>query len=309
MGCQLILAGEPADNWYNRYFMIRQMHIYFGLILFLLATGVVFADRTKIYPSLHSLKMEVESWKEKKPSTQIKKQIRLHQSFLMEDETCRIEPASHISSVTYFRFSCQSDSEPLLIQFRSNQKRKMEVGKFQLRAIHHIGKKQYLEIETGLVVGETKTQARLNTDDTELDYPSKKQIPVVTENKTTTNSYKPIQNPNLFYFKSISQNPKRRKEVPSNIEVFFDSSCPLEFIEKDQSFYWDQTVSFVFRITCIRDSAYSLIRVPSTASGDLVSSNTIWKDPKPGDHVLGTAVLKKITETQTFWEKIVLYYE
>lgn len=305
----MILLGEPADNLYNRYFMIRQMHIYFGLILFLLATGVVFADRTKIYPSLHSLKNEVESWKEKKPSAQIKKQIRTHQNFLMEDETCHIEPASHISSVTYFRFSCQTGSEPLLIQFRSNQKRKIEVGKFQLRAIHQIGKKQYLEIETGLVLRETKTQSRLNVDDTELDYPSKKQVPSVLENKPTSNSYKPIQNPNLFYFKSISQNPKRRKEVPSDIEVFFDTSCPLEFIEKDQSFYWDQTVSFVFRITCIRDSAYSLIRVPSTATGDLISSNTIWKDPKPGDRVLGTAVLKKITETQTFWEKIVLYYE
>lgn len=289
--------------------MIRQLHIYFGLILFFLATEVVFADRTKTYLSLQSLKMEVESWKEKKPSSQIKKQIRSHQRFLMDDGTCQIVPASRISSVTYFRFSCQTDSEPLLIQFQSNQKRKLEVGKFQLRAIHHIGKKQYLEIETGLVVGEAKTLARLNTDDTELDYPPKKEIPVVTENKQTINSYKPIQNPNLFYFKSISQNPKRRKEVPSNIEVFFDSSCPLEFIEKDESFYWDQTVSYVFRITCIRDSVYSLIRVPSTSSGDLVTSNTIWKDPKPGDRVLGNAVLKKITETQTFWEKIVLYYE
>ncbi|PJZ84505.1 LIC11113 family protein [Leptospira harrisiae] len=277
--------------------------------MFFLATEVVFADRTKTYLSLQSLKMEVESWKEKKPSSQIKKQIRSHQRFLMDDGTCQIVPASRISSVTYFRFSCQTDSEPLLIQFQSNQKRKLEVGKFQLRAIHHIGKKQYLEIETGLVVGEAKTLARLNTDDTELDYPPKKEIPVVTENKQTINSYKPIQNPNLFYFKSISQNPKRRKEVPSNIEVFFDSSCPLEFIEKDESFYWDQTVSYVFRITCIRDSVYSLIRVPSTSSGDLVTSNTIWKDPKPGDRVLGNAVLKKITETQTFWEKIVLYYE
>lgn len=305
----MILLGRPADNHCNRYFMIRQLHIYFGLILFFFATEVVFADRTKTYLSLQSLKTEVESWKEKKPSSQIKKQIRSHQRFLMDDGTCQIVPASRISSVTYFRFSCQTDSEPRLIQFQSNQKRKIEVGKFQLRAIHHIGKKQYLEIETGLVAGETKTQARLNTDDTELDYPPKKEIPVVTENKQTINSYKPIQNPNLFYFKSISQNPKRRKEVPSNIEVFFDSSCPLEFIEKDQSFYWDQTVSYVFRITCIRDSVYSLIRVPSTSSGDLVTSNTIWKDPKPGDRVLGNAVLKKITETQTFWEKIVLYYE
>ncbi|WP_244310375.1 LIC11113 family protein [Leptospira noumeaensis] len=263
-------------------------------------------------PSLQLLKEEVSAWKERKPSTEIKKLIRNHRSFPMDDGSCRVEPASRISSVTYFRFSCQNESDPMLIRFQSNQKSHLKPDTFQLRAVHRIGKKQYLEIETGLVTSESKSSSvslKLNTDDTELDFPSKKQIPVVAEGKQKISSYKPIQNPNLFYFKSISENPKRRKEVPSNIEVFFDSSCPLEFIEKDESFYWDQTVSYVFRITCIRDSVYSLIRVPSTISGELVSSNTIWKDPKPGDRVLGNAVLKKITETQTFWEKIVLYYE
>ncbi|TGL39227.1 hypothetical protein EHQ49_11900 [Leptospira perdikensis] len=279
------------------------------MILFLFATGFVFAERTNINPSLQSLKEEVSAWKERKPSRTIKKQIHSRQSFPMDDGNCHLEPASRISSVTYFRFSCQNEPEPMLIRFQSNQKGNLDPNTFRLRAVHRIGKKQYLEIETGLVAGEIKTPPKLNTDDTELDYPSKKQTPVVVEGKKTISTYKPIQNPNLFYFKSITQNPRRRKDVPSNIEVFFDSSCPLEYLEKDESFYWDQTVSYVFRITCIRDSAYSLIRVPSSGSGDLLSSNTIWKDPKPGDRVLGNAVLKKITETQTFWEKIVLYYE
>ncbi|MCW7491284.1 hypothetical protein ND861_01315 [Leptospira sp. 2 VSF19] len=289
--------------------MIKQLYIYFGLILLFFVSEVSFADRTKTNLTLQSLAEEVSAWKKRKPSQEIRKQIQMKQSFFMDDGDCRLEPASRISSVTYFRFSCQKVEDPMLIQFQSNQKKKLDPGTFRLRAVHRIGNKQYLEIETGLIPGQTKFQARLNTDDTDLDYPSKKQIPAVIEGKQSIPSYKPIQNPNLFYFKSISQNPKRRKEVPSNIEVFFDSSCPLEYIEKDESFYWDQTVSFVFRITCIRDSAYSLIRVPSSASGDLITSNTIWKDPKPGDRVLGSAVLKKITETQTFWEKIVLYYE
>ncbi|WP_051122367.1 LIC11113 family protein [Leptospira wolbachii] len=289
--------------------MIRQLYIYFALILLLFVSGVAFADRTKANLTLQSLADEVNIWKERNPSKVIRKQIQSKQSFPMDDGNCHLEPASRISSVTYFRFSCQKDPEPMLIQFQSHQKRKLDSGKFRLRAVHRIGKKQYLEIETGLVMNESKVVSKTNTDDTDLDYPSKKQVPVVIEGKQPFSSYKPIQNPNLFYFKSVTENPRRRKEVPSSIEVFFDSSCPLEYIEKDESFYWDQTVSYVFRITCIRDSAYSLIRVPSNSSGDLVSSNTIWKDPKPGDRVLGNAILKKITETQTFWEKIVLYYE
>ncbi|XDD53978.1 hypothetical protein AB3N62_16110 [Leptospira sp. WS4.C2] len=289
--------------------MIRQLYIYFALILFLFLSGLVFADRTTTNLSLHTLAAEMEAWKERKPSKMIRKQIQNNQSLPMDDGSCHLEPASRISSVTYFRFSCQKDSDPMLIQFQSHQKRKLDPGMFRLRAVHRIGKKQYLEIETGLGMTETKLVSKMSMDDTDLDYPTKKQSPTLSEGRTLTKTYKPIQNPNLFYFKSITENPRRRKEVPSNIEVFFDSSCPLEFIEKDESFYWDQTVSYVFRITCIRDSAYSLIRVPSSASGDLVSSNTIWKNPKPGDRVLGNAVLKKITETQTFWEKIVLYYE
>lgn len=83
----------------------------------------------------------------------------------------------------------------------------------------------------------------------------------------------------------------------------------MEFVEKDQSFYWDQTVSYVFRITCVKDSVYRLMRVPSTNVGELMVSNTIWKNPVPGDRVLGKALLKKISETQIIWEKVILYYE
>lgn len=289
--------------------MIRQLYIHFALILFLFLSGHVFADRTKTNLSLQTLATEMEAWKERKPSPLIRKQIQSNRSFPIDDGNCHLEPASRISSVTYFRFSCQRDSEPMLIQFQSHQKKKLDSEKFRLRAVHRIGKKQYLEIETGIGMAETKPVSKVSTDDTDLDYPIKKPTTVVPEGRSVVKTYKPIQNPNLFYFKSITENPRRRKEIPGNIEVFFDSSCPLEFIEKDESFYWDQTVSFVFRITCIRDSAYSLIRVPSSPSGDLVASNTIWKNPKPGDRVLGNAVLKKITETQTFWEKIVIYYE
>ena len=282
-----------------------------GVILYIFSLAHLFADKIPLDQSLLSLKEEIGKWKEGKLPSELQQKIRKKSLYPLEDGNCRLELASKLSSVTYYRLSCQESEEPSFIEFLSQKKNKIGQGEFRLKAVQRIGKKQFLEIETGLHFSNThmRYEPKNNLDDTELDYPQKKQKRSGDEKYVRPTSYKPIQNPNLFYFQSIAQNPKRRKEVPSDLEVFFDTSCPLEYLEKDQSFYWDQTVSYVFRITCVKDSVYRLIRVPASASGELMVSNTIWRDPKVGERVLGKALLKKISETQIIWEKVILYYE
>ncbi|TGL23851.1 hypothetical protein EHQ46_01610 [Leptospira yanagawae] len=278
-------------------------------ILFSLAN--LFADKIPLDQSLSSLKDEVSQWKQGKISRGFQKKIRNSSRYVMSDGTCELELASKISTVTYYRLSCQETNEPSFIEFLSQNRNHLNQNEFRLKSVQRIGKKQYIEIQTGKLFSDSKEKIEIkqNTDDTDLDYPQKKEIQSGNQNRKSAIQTKPIQNPNLFYFQSIAENPKRRKEVPSNLEVFFDPSCPLEFVEKDQSFYWDQTVSYVFRITCVKDSVYRLMRVPSTNVGELMVSNTIWKNPVPGDRVLGKALLKKISETQIIWEKVILYYE
>ncbi|TGL08275.1 hypothetical protein EHQ43_04310 [Leptospira bouyouniensis] len=285
--------------------------LFSAVILILFSLANLFADKIPLDQSLLSLKDEIREWKHGKISSHFQQKIRKKSIYPIEDGNCKLELASKISSVTYYRLSCQESEEPSLIEFLSQKSKQIAKDKFRLRAVHRIGKKQYLEIQTGLSEAKTteSKEFKKNLDDTELDYPIKKEKSIGDERYQHQSKYKPIQNPNLFYFQSIAENPKRRKEVPSNLEVFFDTSCPLEYLEKDQSFYWDQTVSYVFRITCVKDSVYRLIRVPSVTSGELMVSNTIWRDPKPGERVLGKALLKKISETQIIWEKVILYYE
>ncbi|GBF43687.1 hypothetical protein LPTSP2_29900 [Leptospira ellinghausenii] len=285
--------------------------ISFSVILSLFSLANLSADKNPKVQSLQSLNDEIIQWKQGKISKIFQQKIRNRSVYHTNEENCQLELASKISSVTYYRLSCQGSEEPIFIEFLSQNRNNLPKDEFRLKSVQRIGKKQYLEIQTGLkyVGSNAYESAKTNFDDTDLDYPQKKVNQIRNEKSANITTYKPIQNPNLFYFQSIAENPKRRKEVPSNLEIFFDSSCPLEFVEKDQSFYWDQTVSYVFRITCVKDSVYRLIRAPSAPSGELMVSNTIWKDPKPGERVLGKALLKKISETQIIWEKVILYYE
>ncbi|TGM02297.1 LIC11113 family protein [Leptospira jelokensis] len=288
-----------------------QLSIISTVIFILFSLANLFADKIPLEQSLPSLKEDVSQWKQGKISREFQRKIRNGSRYLVNDGNCELELASKISTVTYYRLSCQETNEPSFIEFLSQKKNQINQNEFRLKSVQRIGKKQFIEIQTGNLFSNAKetNEVKQNTDDTDLDYPQKKENQTGFQNRKPSIQTKPIQNPNLFYFQSIAENPNRRKEVPSNLEVFFDPSCPLEFIEKDQSFYWDQTVSYVFRITCVKDSVYRLIRVPSTNSGELMVSNTIWKNPGPGERVLGKAVLKKISETQIIWEKVILYYE
>lgn len=313
---ELIPRGRESDTMDSRYSMNWHLYIIFVVILSFFSLANLSADKIPFDQSLLTLKEEMDQMKRGRISKSFQRKIRKSALYSTSDSNCNLILASKISSVTYYRLSCQESEEPNFIEFSSRKKNLLRQGEFRLKAVHRIGKKQYLEIQTGQIVLDSDSIAnwKQNTDDTELDFPQKKEQPLGIKpqsNDTRTNQtrYQPIQNPNLYYFQSIAENPKRRKEVPSNLDVFFDTSCPLEFLEKDQSFYWDQTISYVFRITCVKDSIYRLIRVPSTPSGELLVSNTIWKDPKPGERVLGKAFLKKISETQIVWEKVILYYE
>lgn len=189
-------------------------------ILFSLAN--LFADKIPLDQSLSSLKDEVSQWKQGKISRGFQKKIRNRSRYVMSDGTCELELASKISTVTYYRLSCQETNEPSFIEFLSQNRNHLNQNEFRLKSVQRIGKKQYIEIQTGKLFSDSKEKIEIkqNTDDTDLDYPQKKEIQSGNQNRKSAIQTKPIQNPNLFYFQSIAENPKRRKEVPSNLEVF-----------------------------------------------------------------------------------------
>ncbi|MDF3818503.1 hypothetical protein P3G55_01250 [Leptospira sp. 96542] len=285
--------------------MRRLPAIPFGSFLFLLTFTLLGADPSGSLSPLYVLQNEVIRSQSKSESSQFKKWIHSKKEFFIDDGKCQLLPDSKFQTVVYYRFTCGNSNQNLVLSFSAKRKNSIAKDKFRILGIHKIGKKKYLEIQTGSE-DNTNLSEQVSGSDTEFDLPGK-QGKIETSNQTI---YKPLENPNLYYFKTITTSPKERKEFTSNLEVFFDFSCPLEFLEKDESFYWDQTIFYVFRITCIRDSVYSLLRVPGSGKeGHLVVSNSIANLPKRGDKFYGKTTLRKMTEKQIYWENFTLYYE
>lgn len=262
------------------------------LIVYLLSNLSAFAEKGIGATPLEEINFELSQNSNGLISKKIRNWIRKKTVLSSEEESCKIFPKSEYETVLYFGLTCSKNQEPQLLSFYSQKKSNLAVGQFRIKEYHRIGKKKYLEIEVGNSFGSSLVG---NNPKPNLD---SSRIP-----------HKSVSNPNLYYIQTVANNPKRRNEVASNLEVFFDLSCPLEFIEKDESFYWDRTVVYVFRITCIKDTLYSLLRVPGNESGDLLVSNTNFQSIQKGDRFLAKATLRKITEKQMYWENYTLFYE
>lgn len=248
-------------------------------------------------------------------SKEIRTWIQKKKILPMMEDNCTIQQTSRYEKVTYFGIHCDGRNMVGLISFESSRKKDIPQDSFRLKKLHQIGKKKYFEIEVREVVGGKANSDDLSDSDLQFNNESnvktsptfKSELPKQTRMPSKLHSTN--LNSNLHYFKEIAKEPKRRKDTDSSVEVFFDSSCPLEFLEKDESFYWDRTVTYVFRISCVKDTPYSVLRVPSNDSGELIVSNVKYAAIQKGDRFLGKATLRKMTEKQMFWENYVLYYE
>lgn len=209
----------------------------------------------------------------------------------MNDENdCQLVKIDELSSVGYYGVRCNGLIREGLISFSTDSKsKKIPPGQFQIIGRERIGTKDYIRIS--------------------LNKSSLSNVHLSRTIKAKRNEYKQISNPNLAYFKAIAYDSNRRKESPSNIEIFFDPSCPLKFREVDQSFYWDNTISYVFEISCVKNTPYSVIKVPGNKQHQLVASNRGTTEIKIGDRFLAKIRLTKITDEQAYWDEFKIYYE
>ncbi|MCZ8342110.1 MAG: hypothetical protein O9301_03695 [Leptospira sp.] len=294
----------------NLFRMIVNLpHILLGFLIVFLGSG--------IQAKTHLLRIQDELLLSSKQiqSKEIRNWIQKKKVLTMVEENCKIQQTSSYEKVTYFGLYCDERKFVELISFESSRKKDIPKDSFRLKKLQQIGKKKYFEIEISEVFGDKPRLEAWN--DTDFQFGNELTVSSNQTNKHQApkhrkEQFKTTQSPlnsNLHYFKEIAKEPKRRKESDSSVEVFFDTSCPLEFLEKDESFYWDRTVTYVFRISCVKDTPYSILRVPSNDSGEVVVSNVRYGSIQKGERFLGKATLRKMTEKQMFWENYVLYYE
>ncbi len=269
-----------------------------------LKSGEVILNSPKINLSKLYESLGEENKKEKLPL--VKHSINKKHLFAKADENgCSLVLTQSFGTVKYFSVSCGGKPREGLIHFaHSSRKGQIPEGFFRLIGIHKIGTKNYIEISLGNTKFETASVSN-NKDDTEFQY-IRSPFTGKSEKKEI---YRELKNPNLIYFRTIAYDKNRRKEAPSNLEVFFDESCPIVFLEKDESFYWDKTISYVFQISCVKDTPYALARIPGNSEGRLVVSDQISRLPEKGERFYAKLRMRKITNEQAFWEESKLYYE
>jgi hypothetical protein len=222
-----------------------------------------------------------------------------------ESSGCSLEKTGSVESIHYYGVRCDGSLREGLIFFSKNSlNSKSAKGYFKILGTERIGKKNFIKIAMNLdnSISEIKPSY---TNDTDFNYDRK----VTKKNKVTKPYTIAPTNANLTYFRTIAFDKNRRQEAPSGLEIFFDHTCPLKFVEVDESFYWDNTISYIFEISCIKNTPYALVRVPGNKQNKLVASNHVAKTPEKGDSFLARLKLRKLTNEQAYWEDFKIYYE
>ncbi|GBF51572.1 hypothetical protein LPTSP4_31100 [Leptospira ryugenii] len=221
--------------------------------------------------------------------------------FPLEDAECSIKTKNDDGLVRYFTLQCGSNEVEGLINYASDQKKlKTKLSGFQLVAWEKIGNQKYLRIRVHGFESQVGSITKESKDIVPIALRQKKQ-----KEKDFTKDI----NENLQYFKSLAYNSKRRKEAVTDLEIFFDKTCPLVFKEVDQSFYWDKTIAYTFEISCVKDTSYSLVKIPGGRDGKLNVSNKAMPIPQKGETFYAMLRMRKITDEQAYWDDFKLYYE
>lgn len=118
----------------------------------------------------------------------------------------------------------------------------------------------------------------------------------------------PSQNlkPEMKLFREFTYHQLAEKSILGN-ELFFDSSCPLEFISVNNDFYWEQNIFFKFRITCIENSNYAIIQIPADKEGKLLVGKEKVFNLTPGELFFAKMTIHSIVNEKIKWENINVY--
>ncbi|MDZ4724545.1 MAG: hypothetical protein SH817_00200 [Leptospira sp.] len=288
---------------------MAQQYLKYLSLMFVYLSGLgLFAEpiRNKTKASLQELYEALEISGELKNTSLRKSLLQKKNIFPLTDVSgCSLVKTGNFDTIDYYGINCNGRTREGLISYPSQRtSQKVSIGNFLLHGEEKIGKKKFFKIT---VANSKKIQSNEQKyyNDTEFELNVNK--PTLKQNSKPV--IEKVTNANLSYFKSIVVDPNRRKEAPSNLEIFFDHTCPLKFFEIDQSFYWDNTISFVFEISCAKNTPYVFVRVPGNKQNKLVVSNKITNTPNKGDSFLAKLTLRKITNEQAFWEDFKIYYE
>jgi hypothetical protein len=217
----------------------------------------------------------------------------LENTILTNSSNCKLIETKVFHSARYYTLDCKSKRMSHLINF---QNQKFDKSKsWKLTKTHTFGNKQYIEIQ-------------FLSNQYPVYKPNNEGFEIPNNSNSTKNSNSSIkENPNLKYFIETALYNKDKIQSAPNLPIFFDHSCPLEYLGENHDFYWDDRIYHDFYITCINKSLVSLVRLEGTKLGEIQIGNVLRKEIKKGEKFLASIVLKEWQDDRILWGEFKIY--
>ncbi len=208
-------------------------------------------------------------------------------------QDCSLKEKQKIESVHYFQIQCGNLVFDKLILFKKYTLG--DISSIRLERTSQFGNKHYIEIS-------------INPSASFKPIPKEKNIPPsLTQNDTSIQKNAYGSNPNLTYFKDMAQKQNLDSEIHPNLSIYFDRTCPLEYLGANHDFYWDDKIFHDFSISCLDQSLVALVRIEADKLGELKVGNVLRKNINQGERFLAFMVLKSWQNDKIQWRDIQLY--
>lgn len=107
-------------------------------------------------------------------------------------------------------------------------------------------------------------------------------------------------NKNLAYFlENISKNELSPLETLSNQYIYFDKTCPLEFISRDSDFHWEKIDIYNFRVSCLQPENSYTITLQFPREQPVFSEEIICQ---PGKIFHARIRLENVSDSKITWK-------
>ncbi|WCL48776.1 hypothetical protein [Leptospira sp. GIMC2001] len=209
----------------------------------------------------------------------------INQSIIFQSSPCRMWERDRIRSVSYYSLQCGGQAFDGFIGF--GQKPNLNIRSFKINSLQSIGNREYISIS--ILDGKHWSDSNLR------------------EKPLTKVQNAPESNPNLHYFINVAARNSNNESLKPNLSIFFDSSCPLEYLGANHDFYWDNQIYHEFNITCVKESIVSLVKIKANKFGEVLVGDSYRQNIPVGTKFLASMRLNSWSGDRIQWEEERIY--
>lgn len=216
---------------------------------------------------------------------------------VFHQDTCSMEVYDRISTVSYYQLRCGLDRIGNFIHFAKG-KTIQSTNSWKLSGIQKIGKKEFIELD---FVQSTESKNYFPIDISNTGYSRRKDKSKVVEKD-------PYKNQNLEIYLEYLKLPENKQNLTVGMDIFFDKTCPIQYISSNHDFYWDNIIMHEFEVTCADKLSHNyIIRIQANNLGELPINNQLISNIQPGKKFIAQLSISDWQGDKIRWDNPRLY--